>query len=213
MSPFEALYGRKCRMPLNWSETSESQVFGPEILKDAEQHVQIIRENLRTTQSRQKSYADTRRRELEFEVGDYVYLKVSPIRGLCRFKVKGKLSPRYIGPFQILERRGEVAYQLELPACLSDVHDVFHISQLKKCLRVPEEQLPLEELNVQNDLTYTEYPTKIIDIAERITRSKVVKMCKVQWSHHLEDEATWRREDELKAEFPNPSESRGRDSI
>ena len=116
---------------------------------------------------------------MEFEVGDYIYLKVSPIRGIRRFKVKGKLSPRYIGPFQILERRGEVAYQLELPACLSDVHDVFHISQLKKCLRVPEEQLPLEELNVQNDLTYTEYPTKIIDTAERITRSKVVKMCKV----------------------------------
>ena len=99
MSPFEALYGRKCRTPLHWSETGESQVFEPEILKDAEQQVQIIRENLRTTQSRQKSYADTRRRELEFEVGDYVYLKVSPIRGLRRFKVKGKLSPRYIGPF------------------------------------------------------------------------------------------------------------------
>ena len=128
MSPFEALYGRKCRTPLHWSETCESQVFGPEILKVAEQQVQIIRENLRTAQSRQKSYADTRRRELEFEVGDYVYLKVSPIRGLRRFKVKGKLSPRYIGPFQVLERRGEVAYQLELPARLSDVHDVFHIS-------------------------------------------------------------------------------------
>ena len=99
MSPFEALYGRKCRTPLHWSETGESQVFGLEILKDVEQQVQIIRENLRTAQSRQKSYTDTRRRELEFEVGDYVYLKVSPIRGLCRFKVKGKLSPRYIGSF------------------------------------------------------------------------------------------------------------------
>ena len=121
---------------------------------------------------------------MEFGVGDYVYLKVSPIRGLRRFKVKGKLSPRYIGPFQILERRGEVAYQLELPALLSDVHDVFHISQLKKCLCVPEQQLPLEELNVQDDLPYTEYPTKIIETTERITRNKVIKMCKVQWSHH-----------------------------
>ena len=172
---------------------------------------------MRTTQSRQKSYEDTKSRELEFEVGDYVYLKVSPIRGLCRFKVKGKLSPRYIGPFQVLERRGEVAYQLELPARLSDVHNVFHISQLKKCLRVPEEQLPLDELNVEDDLTYIEYPTRINETAERITRNKVIKMCKVQWSHHLEDEATWEREDELKAEFPqlfsNPSESRGRDSF
>ena len=115
MAPFEALYGRKCRTPLYWSQTGESQVFGPEILQEAERQVQIIQDNLRTAQSRQKSYADTRRRELTFEVGDYVYLKVSPIRGLRRFKVKGKLSPRYIGPFQILERKGEVAYQLELP--------------------------------------------------------------------------------------------------
>jgi hypothetical protein len=105
MAPFEALYGRKCRTPLYWSETGESQLFGPEIIKEAERQVQVVRENLKVAQSRQKSYADTRRRELTFEEGDYVYLKVSPIRGLRRFKVKGKLSPRYIGPFKILERR------------------------------------------------------------------------------------------------------------
>jgi len=213
MSPFEALYGRKCRTPLYWSQTGESQVFGPEIIKEAERQVQIIRDNLRTAQSRQKSYADTRRRELTFEVGDFVYLKVSPIRGLRRFKVKGKLSPHFIGPFKILERKGEVAYQLELPARLSDVHDVFHVSQLKKCLRVPEEQLPLEELNVRDDLTYLEYPAKILETTDRVTRNKVVRMCKVQWSHHSEDEATWEREDELFEEFPqlfpNLSESRG----
>jgi hypothetical protein len=137
MAPFEALYGRKCRTPLYWSETGESQLFGPEIIKEAERQVQVVRENLKVAQSRQKSYADTQRRELTFEEGDYVYLKVSPIRGLRRFKVKRKLSPRYIGPFKILGRKGEVAYQLELPARLSDVHNVFHISQLKKCLRVP----------------------------------------------------------------------------
>ena len=139
MSPFEALYGRKCRTPLFWNQTGESQVFGPEILREAERQVQQIRDTLKTAQSRQKSYADTRRRELTFQEGDYVYLKVSPIRGMRRFKVKGKLSPRFIGPFKILSRKGEVAYQLELPPQLSDVHDVFHISQLKKCLRVPEE--------------------------------------------------------------------------
>jgi hypothetical protein len=103
-------------------------LFGPEIIKEAERQVQVVRENLKVAQSRQKSYADTRRRELTFEEGDYVYLKVSPIRGLRRFKVKGKLSPRYIGPFKILERKGEVAYQLELPARLSNMHNVFHIS-------------------------------------------------------------------------------------
>jgi hypothetical protein len=134
MAPFEALYGRKCRTPLYWNQTRESQVFGPKILQEAEKQVHIIRHNLKTAQSRQKSYADNRRRELIFEVGDFVYLKVSPMRGMKRFKVKGKLSPRYIGPFKILERKGEVAYQLELPDSLSDVHDVFHVSQIKKCL-------------------------------------------------------------------------------
>jgi hypothetical protein len=190
MAPFEALYGRKCRTPLYWNQTGESQLFGPEILQEAKKHVQIIRENLKTAQSRQKSYADNRRRELMFEVGDFVYLKVSPMRGMKRFKVKGKLSPRYIGPFKILERKGEVAYQLELPDSLSDVHDVFHVSQLKKCLRVPEEQLPMEELNVNEDLTYSEYPVRILETARRITRSKIINMWKVQWSHHSEDDAT-----------------------
>ena len=123
-------------------------MFSPKIIKETERQVQVVRENLKVAQSKQKSYADTRCRELIFEEGDFVYLKVSSIRGLCRFKVKGKLSPRYIGPFKILARKGEVAYELELLARLSDVHNVFHISQLKKCLRVPEEELALEELNV-----------------------------------------------------------------
>jgi hypothetical protein len=101
MSPFEALYGRKCRTPLYWDQTGERQFFGPELIQEAEEQVRIIRENLRVAQTRQKSYADNRRRPLEFEEGDYVYLKMSPLRGMRRFKVKGKLSPRYIGPFLI----------------------------------------------------------------------------------------------------------------
>jgi hypothetical protein len=120
-----------------------------------------------------------------------------------RFKVKGKLSPRFIGPFLILKRVGEVAYQLELLDHLADVHDVFHVSQLKKCLRVLEEQLTMEDLSVQDDLTYTEYPIKILDTLTHVTRSKVIKMCKVQWSHHGEDEATWEREEELRVGFPH----------
>jgi hypothetical protein len=162
MSPFEALYGRKCRTPLYWDQTRERRFFGPELIQEAEEQVRIIRENLRVAQTRQKSYADNRR-PLEFEEGDYVYLKVSPLRGMRRFKVMGKLSPRYIGPFLIFRRVGEMAYQLELPTSLSDVHNVFHVSQLKKCLCVPKEQLPMEELSVQGDLTYTEYPIKILD--------------------------------------------------
>jgi hypothetical protein len=133
---------------------------------------------------------------------DFVYLKVSPIRGVRRFGVKGKLAPRYIGPYQILARRGEVAYQLSLPENLSAVHDVFHVSQLKKCLRVPEEQLPVEGLEVQEDLTYTEKPAQILETADRVTRRKTIRMCKVKWNHHSEEEATWEREDDLMAKYP-----------
>jgi hypothetical protein len=163
--------------PLYWDQTGEMQFFGLEIIQEEEEQVRLIRENLRTVQSRQKSYADTRRSQLEFKEGDHVYLKVSPIRGMRRFKVKGKLSPHFIGPFMLLKRVGEVAYQLELTDHLADVHDVFHVSQLKKCLRVPEEQLPMEHLSVQDDLTYTEYPIKILDTLTCVTRSKVIKMC------------------------------------
>jgi hypothetical protein len=136
------------------NETGDWKVFGPDILEEAEKQVRMVRENLRVAQLRQKSYADHRRRELIFEVGDFVYLKVSPMRGLRHFKVRGKLAPRFIGPFNILENRGEVAYQLELSPQLSDVHDVFHVSQLKKCLRMPKEQIPMEDLDAKEDLSY-----------------------------------------------------------
>jgi hypothetical protein len=112
------------------------------------------------------------------------------MRGTHRFRVKGELALRYIRPFKIIDRKGELTYQLELLAQLLEVHDVFHISQLKKCLRVPEEQLPMEYLDLGGDLTYRERPTRILDTTERVTHSKVIKMCKVQWSHHMEDEAT-----------------------
>jgi hypothetical protein len=161
MAPFEMLCGQRCRTPLFWNETGERKVFRPDILEEAEKQVCMIRENIRVAQSRQKSYADHRRRELSFEVGDFVYLKVSPMRGLRRFKVRGKLTIRFNGPFMILEKRGEVAYQLELPPQLSDVHDVFHVSQLKKCLRVPEEQIPMEDLDAKEDLSYQEHPVRI----------------------------------------------------
>jgi hypothetical protein len=115
MVPFEMLYGHRCQTPLFWSEARERKVFGPDILQEAKKQVRMVRENLRVAQLRQKSYADHRRRELSFELGDFVYLKVSPMRGLHHFKVQGKLAPRFIGPFKILKKRGVVAYQLELP--------------------------------------------------------------------------------------------------
>jgi hypothetical protein len=177
-------------------------VFGPDILLEAEENIKMVRENLKIVRLRQRSYADTRRRELSFEVGDFVYLKVSPIRGVRRFGVKGKLAPWYVGPYQILAKRGEVAYQLNLPKDLSAVHDVFHVSQLMKCLCVPEEQLPVEGLEVQEDLTYIEKPTQILETANRVTRRNTIRMCKSIWGHHSQEEATWEREDDMMAKYP-----------
>jgi hypothetical protein len=165
MAPFEMLYGRRCRTPLFWNETKERKVFGPNILQEAEKQVRMVKENLRVAQSRQKSYTDHTRRELTFQVGDFVYLKVSPMTGLRHFKVRGKLASRFIEPFKILEKRGEVAYQLELSSQLSDVHNLFHVSQLKKCLHVPEEQICMEDLDAK-DISDQEYPIKILETSK-----------------------------------------------
>ena len=128
MAHFEALYGRRCRTPLSWDEVGDRQLFGPDLIKESEQKVKLIRDRLKVVQSRQKSYADSKCKETVYEVGDRAYLRVSPLRGTKRFGVKGNLAPRFVGPYRVLERMGEVAYKLEFPEGLSGVHDVFHVS-------------------------------------------------------------------------------------
>jgi hypothetical protein len=140
------------------SQVRERAFFGPAKIKEAEEGVTQVRENLRIAQSRQKSYADNRQRDLEFQVGDHVYLKVSPLRGTFRFHVKGKLAPWFVGPYCISKRIGKLAYRLELPEELARVHPVFHVSQLRKCLKLLEEQVPIEVLDLQDMLEYKEYP-------------------------------------------------------
>jgi hypothetical protein len=163
MAPFEALYGRRCRTPLNWSKPGERSFFRPDMVKETKAKVQWIIHNLKKAQARQKSYADKRRQPLYFLVGDYVYLKVSLMKGLSHFGVKGKLAPWYIGPFPILERHGPVAYRLQLPETLSVVHNVFHVSQLKKCLRVPNRTIEVTDVVLEPDLTYSERPIQVLD--------------------------------------------------
>ena len=202
MAPFEALYGRRCRTPLNWSEPGERRFFGVDLVKETEEIVKQIQQNLKVAQSRQKSYADKRRRSLYFDSGDHVYLKVSPMKGVTRFGVKGKLAPRYIGPFPIIERCGQLAYRLQLLEHLSAVHNVFHVSQLKKCLRPPDKVADIEGVELEPDLTYAEYPIRVVDQKDRVTRSRTIKWYKVQWNQHLEEEATWESEDFLLENFP-----------
>ncbi|GJU89127.1 putative reverse transcriptase domain-containing protein [Tanacetum coccineum] len=147
-APFEALYGRKCRSPVLWAEIGESRLIGPELVQEMTDKVVLIKENLKTVRDRQKSYAYNRRKPLEFEVGDQVLLKVSPWKGVIRFGKKGKLAPRYVRPFEILERVGPVDYRLRLPEELSSVHDTFHVSNLKKCLADANLHVPLDEIKI-----------------------------------------------------------------
>ncbi|WVZ84387.1 hypothetical protein U9M48_031425 [Paspalum notatum var. saurae] len=203
MAPFEALYGRRCRTPLNWSEPGERVTFGPDLVTQAEEQVKFIHDNLKRAQSRQKSYSDKRRRPLFFEKDDHVYLRVSPMKGVHRFGVKGKLAPRYVGPFKITEQCGPVVYRLELPPHLVAVHDVFHVSQLKKCLRVPEEVIDTSQIQIQHDLTYEEKPIKILDQKQRSTRRRTINFYKVKWSNHSEEEATWEQEEFLQTKYPS----------
>jgi hypothetical protein len=158
---------------------------------------------LEAAQAKQKSYHDKRRKPLQFEVGDHVYLKVSPTKGVQRFGIKGKLAPRYIGPYEVKETCGPVAYQLKLPPHMSAVHDVFHVSQLRKCVRLLTEVLPELELEIEPYLSYQEHPIKVLDQKERSTRARSIQMYKVQWSNHSVEEAMWETEDSLCSRFPD----------
>jgi hypothetical protein len=203
MAPFEALYGRHCRTPLNWSQTGECKIFGPDLVIEVEDKVKIIQNNLKAAQSRQKSYADIRRRPLQFQIGDFVYLRVSPTRGIQRFGVKGKLAPRYIGPFEILEICGPVAYRLQLPSQLAAIHNIFHVSQHKKCIKVPTEIIDTQTIEIEPDLTYTEHPLRVLDTKESSTRRETIRMYKIQWNHHTEEETTWETESYFQHNFPD----------
>jgi hypothetical protein len=203
MAPFEALYGHRCRTPLSWSQTGERKIFGPDLVIEAKDKVRIIQNNLKAAQSRQKSYADMRRRPLQFQVGDFVYLRVCPTRGVQRFGVKGKLAPRYIGPFEILKICGPVAYRLQLPSQLAAIRNIFHISQLRKCVKIPTEVIDYQAIEIESDMTYTEYPLRVLDTKERSTRRETIRIYKIQWNHHTEEEATWETESYLQHNFPD----------
>ena len=202
MAPFEALYGRVCRTPLCWSEVGERPLMGPEIVEETTQNVQVIKANLKTAQDRQKSFADRRATNRVYKVSDWVFLKVSPWKGVVRFGKKGKLSPRYIGPYQIIERVGEVAYRLELPSELSKVHNVFHVSMLHHYVSDPSHVIPHQPLEIIPDLTYEEEPVTILDWKDKVLRNKIIRMVKVLWRNHSVKEATWETEDRMRDMYP-----------
>ncbi|GJZ71522.1 putative reverse transcriptase domain-containing protein [Tanacetum coccineum] len=175
-SPFEALYGRKCRSLVCWSEVGKSQLTGLELVRETTEKIVQIKNRLLTARSRQKSYADLKRRLTEFEVGDKVMLKVSPWKGVIRFGKRGKLSPRFVGPFKVIERIGPVAYKLELPDKLRGIHNTFHVSNLKRCFVNDDVVIPLDEVQLDN---------------------------KVRWNSRRGPKFTWEREDFFRSKYPH----------
>ncbi|XP_073118548.1 uncharacterized protein [Henckelia pumila] len=190
------------RTPLHWDEIGERAVLGPEIVQQTVDMIAKIRDRMLTAQSRQKSYADRRRRELEFQVGDHVFLKVSPWKGVLRFGMKEKLSPRYIGPFEILDKVGTRAYRVALPPNLEGVHNVFHITMLRKYISNPSHVIRHEPVLWKPDLSYEEIPIQILDTQVRKLRNKEIKMVKVLWRNQLVEEATWETEQDMRSRYP-----------
>ncbi|GKD74064.1 putative reverse transcriptase domain-containing protein [Tanacetum coccineum] len=202
-APFEALYGRKCRSPIMWAEVGEGQLIGPELVQETTEKISQIKDRLKAARARQKSYADKRRKPLEFSVGDYVLLKVSHWKGVVRFGKKGKLAPIFVGPFKIIEKVGPVAYRLDLPEELNGVHDTFHVSNLKKCLADPTLQVPLDEIRVDEKLNFVEEPVEILEREFKKLKQSRIAIVKVRWNSKRGPEFTWEREDQMKLKYPH----------
>ncbi|KAL0545979.1 hypothetical protein IC582_015883 [Cucumis melo] len=187
MAPFEALYDKCCRSPVCWGEVGEQRLMGPELVQSTNEAIQKIRSRMLTAQSRQKSYVDVRRKDLEFDVGDKVFLK---------------LSPRFVGPLEILERIGPVAYRLALPPSLSVVHDVFHVSILRKYMLDPSHVVDYEPLEIDENLSYVERPVEVLAREVKMLRNREIPLVKVLWRNHRVEEATWEREDDMRSHYP-----------
>ena len=190
MAPYEALYGRKCRTPLCWTELSEKKVIGPDLIRETEEKVKMIRERLKVATDRHKSYADMKRKDIRYEIGEKVFLKVSPWKKVMRFGRKGKLSPRFIGPYEVIEKVGPVAYRLALPPDLEKIHNVFHVSMLRRYRSDPSHVVSSETIELRPDLTYEEEPVEILAREVKELRNKKIPLVKVLWRNHRTEEAT-----------------------
>ncbi|XP_010666675.1 uncharacterized protein LOC104883811 [Beta vulgaris subsp. vulgaris] len=199
MAPFEALYGRKCRSPICWNDFSENVVLVTKFMEETVKNVLLIQNRIQAAQDRQKSYVDLKRREA---VGDKVFLKVSPTKGMMRFGKKGKLCAKYVASYEILQRIGKVAYKLALLMEFEKMHDVFHICQLKRYIPDKSHVLERKRIQIDRSFTYEERPVRILDKKVRSTHNKNVNVVKVLWSNHESEEATWEGKDEMKKKYP-----------
>ena len=181
----------------------ERRLIGLEIVQDTTEKVNMIRERLKITKDRHKSYVGNRRRDRKFEMGDQVFLRVSPWKGILRFGKHGKLSPRYIGPYVIVDKVGEVAYRLRLLSELANIHDVFHVSMLRKYIANPSHILMEQPIQLKENLTYEEHPVEILDRRDQVLRNKVISLVKVLWRSHTVEESTWEQEAQMRHQYPH----------
>nr|GEW48510.1 putative reverse transcriptase domain-containing protein [Tanacetum cinerariifolium] len=202
-APFKALYGQKCRSPVCWSEVRESHLTGLELVQETMEKIVQIKNRLLTARSRQKSYADLKRRLTEFEVGDKVMLKVSPWKGVIYFGKRGKLSPRFIGPFKVIERIRPVAYKFELLEKLRGIHDTFHVSNLKRCFVNDDVVIPLDEVQLDDKLHFVKEPVEIMDREVKRLKQSRISIVKVRWNSRRGSEFTWEREDFFRSKYPH----------
>ncbi|XP_070019795.1 uncharacterized protein [Nicotiana sylvestris] len=203
MEPYEALYGKRYRSPTGWFEASETNLLGPDLVQEAMDKVQLIIQRLLTAQSRQKSYSNKRRRDLVFTFGDKVFLRVSPMKGVMRFGKKGKLSPKFIGLYEISYRVGVVAYRLALPPELTFIHPMFDVSMLKKCISDSSQVIEAPAIPLDEKLSYEEKPMAIVDRQVRKLRSKEIVFVKFLWRNHTVEEANWEVEKDMQAKYPH----------
>ncbi|GKE64920.1 putative reverse transcriptase domain-containing protein [Tanacetum coccineum] len=202
-TPFEALYGRKCRSPICWTEVGEAQILGPELIQETTEKIIQIKQRMQAAHGRLKSYADLKRKLMDFQVGDNVMLKVSPWKGVVNFGKRGKLNPRYVRPFKVIEKVGEVAYKLELPEELNRVHNTFHVSNLKKCYADEPLAVPLDGLHFNDKLQFIEEPVEIMDREVKRLKRSHIPLVKVRWNSKRGPKFTWEGEDQFKKKYPH----------
>jgi hypothetical protein len=202
MAPFEFLYGRPCRMPLSWDRLEDRVLVGPEAIQEMEEQMQTIRQRIKEAQDRQKSYADAHRVDRSYEVGDRVFLWVKPHKSSIKFGKGDKLSPRFVGPFEIVERKGPVAYRLALPDSLRRMHDVFHVSVLRHYISDPTHMIDMSSLQVSDEGALTAEPVRILDHRVRQLRRRMVDQVKVQWDNYSPHSVTWEDAYDMRRQFP-----------
>ena len=202
MAPFEALYGRRCRTTLCLYESGESALLGPKVVQETMEKVKMIQEKMKASLSRQKSYHDKRSKDIEFQVGDHVFLRVNPVIAVDRALKCRKLTPRFVGPFEIVEKVGVVAYRIALPPSLSNLHDVFHVSQLQKYVYVASHLIQVDDLEIRDNLTVEIWPVKIDDREVKRLRGKEIVLVKVIWVGPTGECATWESESRMRVSYP-----------